>query len=71
MQHELYTWEKLRELEREARARKPGRPRATGGPMLGAGLVRATGRLLRRLGAGLEGWGEPQSAPSGCCETCG
>ena len=66
---ELYTQEKMRELEAEARARLPGRP-PTASPTLAARILRVAGRLLRRLGSGLEDWGEPQPSTT-CCEACG
>jgi hypothetical protein len=69
MMYEIYTWEKLRELERERRTRFPGRIPARSAPRL-APIVRFTGRLLRRAGAGLEGWAEPAAQPR-CCEQCG
>jgi hypothetical protein len=66
-----YTWEKLRELEREARARLPGGMAAQARPALAAQLRRAAGGLLRRFGAGLQNWGETPSPTAGCCEACG
>jgi len=70
MLYELYTWEKMRELESEARARTPGRMAMVTRAGLAARLLRAVGRSLRRLGAGLEDWGESPS-DTGCCEACG
>ena len=70
MLYELYTQEKMRELASEARARLPGRMPVNRKP-LGALLVRAAGKLLRRLGAGLEDWGEIPGTRPACCETCG
>ena len=70
MLYELYTQEKMRELASEARARLPGRV-PVNRLSLGALLVRAAGKLLRRLGAGLEGWGDSPGAGPACCETCG
>jgi hypothetical protein len=70
MLYELYTHEKMRELESEARARTPDRLAVVTRPTLAARMLRAVGRLLRRLGAGLEDWGESPSA-SDCCEACG
>ena len=67
---EIYTREKLRALERESRSL---RARSSAGkqerPL--APLVRAAGKLLSRLGGGLEGWGEPRPARPECCEACG
>jgi len=71
MLYEPYTWEKLRELEREARARSPGGMAAQARPALAAQLLRAAGGLLRRLGAGLQNWGETPSPTADCCEACG
>ncbi len=71
MLFELYTQEKLRELEGEARARRPGDPVAVARSTLAARLLRATGSLLRRLGAGLEDWGETDVPSTRCCEACG
>jgi hypothetical protein len=71
MFHEIYTWEKLRELERERRARLPGRvARPAAGPP-GAPLVRFAGRFLSSAGAGLERWGKDRASAPECCETCG
>ena len=70
MLYELYTQEKLRQLAGEARARTPDRMAVSTRPRRAARLLRAAGRLLRRLGAGMEDWGESQSA-TGCCEACG
>jgi hypothetical protein len=67
MLHEIYTWEKLRELERQRRARLPGRPaRPAAAP-----LARLAGRLLSSAGAGLERWGKDRASAPECCETCG
>ena len=55
MWYELYTREKLRELEEERRARssrQPGVPRRP----LAAPVLRRAGRALRRLGESLESW---------------
>jgi hypothetical protein len=70
MLYELYTREKMRELASEARARLPGRVPEPRSP-LGSALVRAAGKLLRRLGAGLEDWGDAANGGPACCETCG
>jgi len=70
MLYELYTREKMRELEGEARARLPGRMAPLTRPALAARLLRAAGGLLGRLGAGLEAWAEPQSPSADCCEAC-
>ncbi len=56
MWQHVYVWEKLRELEGERPAgrhvpEKPQKARAA------AGVMRVTGRLLRRMGEGLESWG--------------
>ncbi len=71
MLYELYTWEKLRELERECRALLPGRTAVAGDTTLPARLARAVGGLLRRLGVELESWGDPAPADPECCEACG
>ncbi len=66
MWYELYTREKLRELEAERRARRSRHPRAPGRPFV-APLLRRIGRALRRLGEGLESWGaaRPENATDG------
>jgi len=54
--YELHTWETMRELEREARARLPGRVATVTRPALGARLARAAGpsaQALRRRARGL------------------
>jgi len=56
MWHELYTREKLRELEEERRNRGSRHPLPSPAP-LAAPLLRRAGRALRRLGEGLESWG--------------
>jgi hypothetical protein len=66
MWQHVYVWEKLRELERERPARhhmpdKPQKARAA------AGVMRMTGRLLRRMGEGLESWAAP-CQPEHCRE---
>ena len=71
MLYELYTQEKMRELASEARARSPGHMTAATRPTFAARLLRAAGRLLRRLGSGLEDWGESPSPSECCCEACG
>ncbi len=58
MWYELYTNEKLRELEAERRARAGRHPQAPERP-LAAPLLRRAGRTLRRLGEGLESWAGP------------
>jgi hypothetical protein len=70
MLYELYTQEKMRELESEARARTPDRMVPVTRLPFAARLLRFVGRRLRRLGAGLEDWGECPPA-TGCCEACG
>jgi hypothetical protein len=67
MLYELYTREKLRELERARRVRLPGRAAETAATR----WARALGGLLRRLGVGLEGWGNPGRSEPECCEACG
>jgi len=70
MLYELYTQEKMRQLEGEARARTPDRAAMLIRPGFAARVLRFAGRLLKRRGADLERWGE--SAPDiGCCEACG
>jgi hypothetical protein len=69
MLQELYTWEKMRELDRERRARLPGRKvAATARPS--RPLLRRTGRLLTRLGTGLENLGASPPSKAECCEAC-
>jgi hypothetical protein len=55
MWQHVYVWEKLRELERErpANHHMPEKPKRT---RVAAGVMRMTGRLLRRMGEGLESW---------------
>jgi hypothetical protein len=69
--YELYTWEKLRGLDREARARTPDMNAVPNRTPAGASVARLAGRLLRRFGANLEDWGEARPAPRDCCEACG
>jgi hypothetical protein len=70
MLYEFYTWEKLRELERAGRARKPGKTPRRPAPVIAVAAL-AAARLLRGLGAGLEGWAEPRESGRKCCEACG
>ena len=51
-----YVTEKLRELDIELTRRAPPRPAPS--PVLGP-LARAAGRVLRRMGEGLESWANP------------
>jgi hypothetical protein len=55
MWQHAYVWEKLRELEQErpARHHAPEKPKKS---RVAAGVMRVTGRLLRRMGEGLESW---------------
>jgi hypothetical protein len=55
MWQQVYVWEKLRELEREhpAEHHTPEKPEKT---RVAAGVMRVTGRLLCRIGEGLESW---------------
>jgi hypothetical protein len=69
--YELYTWEKMRELESEARARTPGQSGRGRPAPTGASLARLAGRSLKRFGASLEDWAEAEPRPSECCEGCG
>jgi hypothetical protein len=71
MLYELYTWDKLRELERQRRARLPGRLARPQAPRPLTLLARALGRLLTRTGAGLEDWAQPEPPGRRCCEACG
>lgn len=64
LHHDFYVREKLRELEREqlallSRTAKPASRRA---PVIRP-AVRGTGRLLRRLGEGLESWAGHEPEP--------
>jgi hypothetical protein len=64
LNQDYYVREKLRELEREQLTRLS--LRATAGPHRApviSPVVRGTGRLLRRLGEGLESWGGHESEP--------
>ncbi len=59
MWYELYTREKLCELEDERRSRRSRHPAPAPAPLV-APLLRRLGRALRRLGEGLESWGAPR-----------
>jgi hypothetical protein len=67
MLYEIYTRDKMRQLEREARARFPGKEAARRVRSRGS-FARAAGRMLSRLGTGLEEWAEAR--PDRCCEIC-
>ena len=58
MWQHVYVWEKLRELEGERPAghQMPAKPPTA---RAAAGVMRMTGRLLRRMGEGLETWAAP------------
>jgi hypothetical protein len=58
MWQHVYVWEKLRELERGRPARNhiPEKPQTA---RVAAGVMRMTGRLLCRMGEGLESWAAP------------
>jgi hypothetical protein len=71
MLYERLTWEKMRELEAEARARTPGRYVRDRAGSLAATFVGLAGRLLRRFGAGLEDWSDRRPESRDCCEACG
>ncbi len=66
---ELYTAEKLRELEEERLGRRSRHLRQvpTRARPLAAPALRRVGRTLRRLGEGLEAWGagRPEGAADG------
>jgi len=66
MWQHVYVWEKLTQLERERPARHhiPEKPQTA---RVGAGVMRMTGRLLCRIGEGLESWAAP-SEPEHCQE---
>jgi len=53
-----YVTEKLRELDAELARRAPPFPGRALTPALGP-LARAAGRVLRRMGEGLESWANP------------
>ena len=53
-----YVTEKLRELDADLARRALPRPSLTPVPMVGL-LARAAGRVLRRVGEGLESWASP------------
>lgn len=55
---DLYVREKLRELDAERARRALPHPSLTPVPMVGL-LARAAGRVLRRVGEGLESWASP------------
>ncbi len=56
MWQHVYVWEKLRELDRERPASHHA-PEKRQKTRVAAGVMRMTGRLLRRMGEGLESWG--------------
>ena len=64
LNHEHYVREKLHELEREqlTRLSLQARPAPRRRPVIGPAL-RGTGRLLRRMGEGLESWGGQEPDP--------
>jgi hypothetical protein len=66
MWQQVYVWEKLRELERERPAgdEMPEKPKKA---RVAAGIMRMTGRLLCRIGEGLECWAAP-AQPEQCLE---
>ena len=66
MWYELYTREKLRELEEERWARQSQHPAPAPTPFA-APVLRRAGRALRRLGESLESWGaaHPEGAADG------
>jgi len=66
MEQHYYVSEKLRELARDRRAGRPGRP-SSGRPRrhVLAPLARAAGRRLHRAGEALESWGAPRPATGG------
>ena len=61
MWQQLYVWEKLRELEPEDLARHNTPPKPQTDPMT-ARVMRMMGRLLCRMGEGLESWATPSQA---------
>jgi DNA-binding HxlR family transcriptional regulator len=67
MWYELYTAEKLRELEEERLARRSRHPRLPRRPRRppASSVLRRAGRALRRLGEGLDSWG---AAPEGAAD---
>lgn len=67
MWYELYTAQKLRELEDERLARRSRHPRLPGPEPLPRPLLRRAGRALRRLGEAMESWGasRPEGAADG------
>ena len=64
MWQHVYVWEKLRELEgqRPAAHQAPDKPHT---PRAAAGVMRMTGRLLRRMGEGLEARAAPSQPEHG------
>lgn len=66
MWQHVYVWEKLRELEGERPARDDT-PEKRQSSRVAAGVMRMTGRLLCRMGEGLESWAAP-SQPEQHCE---
>ena len=67
LNHDMYVREKLKEFEQEQMTRlslqAPRVPRAARRPAVISPVARGTGRLLRRLGEGLEHWGGHEPEP--------
>jgi hypothetical protein len=65
-----YVSDKLRELDAELARRAAPLDGATPTPVLGP-LARTAGRVLRRIGEGLESWSSPETAGSRLSATDG
>ena len=67
LDHEIYVREKLRQFQQERMTRlslqAPQAPRPAGRPAVISPVARGAGRLLRRLGEGLEHWGGHEPEP--------
>lgn len=64
LDQDYYVREKLRELEQQQLTRLSLRATpAHGRPAVISPVVRGTGRILRRLGEGLESWGGHEPEP--------
>ena len=63
MWQQVYVWEKLRELQPDGPTGNnvPEKPKKT---RVAAGVMRMTGRLLCRIGGGLESWATVPNADS-------
>jgi hypothetical protein len=65
LNHDYYVREKLRQFEQEQLTRlalRAGGPHPRPTPMIGP-VIRGAGRLLRRMGEGLESWASHEPEP--------